>query len=284
MALYPEANQADRKAGLVKRVWAKVTRRLLPESATQPRIRPRVVILHSAAGRGSLYRFFLNSSNLESHFWVSSTGEVEQYMDTEVRADANLKANGFAVSIETESSPAATEPWPSPQYEALVRLVRWICDTHGIPKAKVTKWDGTGIGWHIQFGAPGPWTPVSKSCPGPARIRQMPALISAVGASGAPPAVDPNAGRRWVGFKAGDTDRAIYRAGGLDNEVAELQILLDVPVTGTHDVVTVARWIAWQATQNRLAPTDARWAHRSSAVTADRIAHLRAVHKLLGHA
>lgn len=100
----------------------------------------------------------------------------------------------------------------------------------------------------------------------------------------APAPVDPNAGHSWRGFKAGDSDRTIYAAGGLDNEVAELQLLLGVPVTGTHDVVTVARWIAWQATQNRLAPTDARWAHRSSAVTADRIAHLRAVHKLLGHA
>ena len=145
---------------------------LLPESASQPSIVPRLVILHSTAGRGSLYNFFRTGSNLESHFWVSEDGAIEQYMDTNVRADANLEANSFAVSIETESTRAATERWGPAQAAAIVRLVGWICDEHRIPKRLVPTWDGSGIGWHVQFGAPGPWTPVAKSCPGPARIIQ----------------------------------------------------------------------------------------------------------------
>jgi hypothetical protein len=146
--------------------------RLLPESAQQPAITPRAVILHSAAGRGSLYGFFLNSSKLESHFWVSTTGLIEQYIDTGVRADANLDANGFAISIETESSVMATERWTEAQAAALVRLCTWLCDTHKIPKRQIDTPTGAGIGWHILFGAPGPWTPVAKSCPGPARVIQ----------------------------------------------------------------------------------------------------------------
>lgn len=145
---------------------------LLPESKSQPGIVARAVILHSAAGRGSLHQFFLKSSNLESHFWVAEDGRIEQYIDTAVRADANLKANSFAVSIETESSPQATERWGPAQAAAIVKLLGWICDEHRIPKRLVPSWDGSGIGYHIQFGAPGPWTPVNKSCPGPARIEQ----------------------------------------------------------------------------------------------------------------
>ena len=147
--------------------------RLLPESATQPTIAPRVAILHSAAGRGSLYGFFRNSSNLESHFWVSDAGVIEQYVDTNRRADANLHANGFAVSIETESSPQATERWTEPQAAAIVRLLDWLCTEHpNIRRRQCDSPTGSGIGWHIMFGTPGPWTPVAKSCPGPARVAQ----------------------------------------------------------------------------------------------------------------
>lgn len=163
------------------------THRLLPESETQPVIKPRAVILHSAAGRGSLYEFFRTGSNLESHFWVASNGKIEQYIDTQVRADANLNANGFAISVETESSPQATERWTPAQAEAIVRLVSWCCETHGIPRQQIPTWDGAGIGWHIMFGSPGPWTPVAKSCPGPARVAQArDEIIPAVAAGGAP--------------------------------------------------------------------------------------------------
>lgn len=163
------------------------THKLLPESATQPHIVARAVVMHSAAGRGSLYNFFLRSSSLESHFWVGEDGRIEQYIDTARRADANRNANGFAISIETESSPAATEPWNAVQFMAIVRLVRWCCTEHRIPARNIPAWDSSGIGWHVQFGAPGPWTPVSKSCPGPARIRQMPSLVAAVAAGGDTP-------------------------------------------------------------------------------------------------
>jgi len=149
--------------------------------------------LHSAAGRGSLYNFFKNSSNLESHFWIAEDGTIEQYIDTEIKADANLKANSFAVSIETESSVQATEPWTNKQTAAIMWLLDWLCDTHPeIKRQQCDKWNGSGIGWHIMFGAPGPWTPVSKSCPGPARIKQMTdMIIPTVCAGGSTPTPTP---------------------------------------------------------------------------------------------
>lgn len=162
----------------------------LPESKTQPGIKPVSVILHSDASNWtqSLFNFFRNSSNLESHFHIDKHGQIEQYLPITIRADANYRANRFwkdgqyqgAVSIETASSVTATGPWTPAQYDAIVRLVRWICDTAGIPAVKCPTWDGKGIGYHIQFGSPGAWTPVAKSCPGPARIAQVPSIIADV--------------------------------------------------------------------------------------------------------
>lgn len=192
--------------------------KLLPENASQPKITPRIAIAHSAAGRGSLYSFFKNSSNLESHFWISEEGVIEQYIDTNTRADANLNANRFAISIETESSPSATERWTEKQAAALVRLLDWICTTHNIPRALTKTWDGSGLGWHIQFGAPGPWTPVSKSCPGPARIEQFKNEIVPAVARGVKPVEKPWVAPPFPGYT--------LRLGMVNQDVATLKVLL----------------------------------------------------------
>jgi hypothetical protein len=149
----------------------------LSENHWQGSITPRAVILHTAvSGASSLFGFFQNNSNLESHFYVRNDGTIEQYMDTGIRADANKNANDFAVSIETQDD-RVIKPWTAQQVDALVRLVSWICNVHGIAKRQIPSAYGEGIGWHVQFGAPGPWTPVSKSCPGSPRIEQTKNVI-----------------------------------------------------------------------------------------------------------
>lgn len=176
-------------------IYPAATVRLLPEADTQPKIVPRCVIVHSQAGRGSLYGWWLSpeSNGLECHFWVSETGKVEQYMPTTIRADANGQANGYAISIETESSPEATERWTPAQAAALTDLIAWCCTTHRIPAAEMATPTGSGVAWHVQFGAPGPWTKVKgKTCPGPARIPQLRReIIPAVAARLAAPPAKP---------------------------------------------------------------------------------------------
>lgn len=190
--------------------------RLLPESGTQPKITPRIAILHSAAGRGSLYKFFRDSSSLESHFWVSEDGLIEQYMDTNRRADANRHANGYAVSIETESSVAATERWAPAQAAAIVRLLDWICTEHpDVKRRQCGEPTGSGIGWHIMFGTPGPWTPVAKSCPGPARVIQardeiIPA-VAALGTDNPYPKPIPTPDKDWFDMATEEQLRTIIR-------------------------------------------------------------------------
>jgi hypothetical protein len=153
------------------------TQLIIPPGPNDPPIRPRLVILHVDAGNAdSLYTFFRDrSGGIESHFFVKKTGEIEQYRGIFDQADANLDANDFAVSIETQGFDAGE--WNLEQLASIKRLLLWLHDTVGIPLVKVPTWDGAGVGYHTQFGAPSHWTPVAKSCPGPDRIKQFSAVL-----------------------------------------------------------------------------------------------------------
>lgn len=157
------------------------TKKLLPENQNQPRIKPRAIIAHSAGGQAELYEWWMSdqSRGLESHFWISqATGEIVQYIDTEVRADANGEANGYAISIETSSTPHASEPWSDKGLASLIKLMDWLCTEHKIPRVIMATPTSSGLGWHVMFGAPGPWTQVrGKVCPGPARIEQFKKIV-----------------------------------------------------------------------------------------------------------
>lgn len=150
--------------------------------------------LHTQAGNGSLFNFFNSSGKASSHFWVAKSGLVEQYIDTDMRAEADLEGNDATVSIETEGN---TEPWTEAQIAAIIPLVKWILDTHGIPvKLAENSFSGDdrsrGISWH-RLGIDGNFPELpsryagrqqrgggmhysnskGKVCPGEARIDQI---------------------------------------------------------------------------------------------------------------
>jgi len=160
----------------------------LPANTKQVRMVPRVAILHTAVdapGDTDLYGWF-KQSGLESHFFVHNDGRVTQYMDTAVIAEANYRANSFAVSIETEDdgNPRAT-PWSPVMLKTIIKLLDWLCTTHNIPRRQCDRWDGSGIGWHSMWGINTRaqpnlnwWTTaIGKDCPGAPRIRQMTSLV-----------------------------------------------------------------------------------------------------------
>lgn len=139
-------------------------------------------ILHVAASTSkSLYGYFNGPSNgIESHFFTRWDGHTEQYRDTGHEADANLKANSFIgadgrrygyISIETQGLEPDT--WTEAQITELKRLLAWLSATHDFPLERCPEHMKPGVGYHVMFGAPGPWTPVAKSCPGPKRILQF---------------------------------------------------------------------------------------------------------------
>lgn len=146
-------------------------------------IDPRVVIFHVTAGLGNARPH----GGLEWHFEVSLSGALEQQVDTNMRADANYKANPFAISVETEGKGEGF--WTDAQLDTLVRLSEWCLDNHPkIKRQRCDRWDGSGFGYHIMFGTPGWWTPVAKSCPGPNRIVQfneilLPRILAGPGAA-----------------------------------------------------------------------------------------------------
>ena len=156
----------------------------LPENATQPKIRPTQIILHTAVdspGPTRLRSYFAREDvGLESHFWVTLDGIVIQMMNTEVRADANRKANRRpdgtgAISIETEDEgdPIGV-PWTAAQLDSLEAIIRWAAHVHSIPLTVCSSPDAPGLGYHSLFGAPSAWTPsAGKTCPGATRIRQF---------------------------------------------------------------------------------------------------------------
>jgi len=159
------------------------TWRPLKENATQSKITPTQVIMHTAVdapGKTNLPGYFDRLDiNVESHFWIPFDGEIVQMMDTEVRADANRRANRRpdgtgAVSIETEDDGNISNPWSMAQLESIVKVIRWLNEEHGIPLVRCAGPDVPGIGYHAMWGAPSDWTPVrGKTCPGPIRIKQF---------------------------------------------------------------------------------------------------------------
>jgi hypothetical protein len=124
------------------------------------------------------------SGGIESHFGVGHSsdgardGQVRQWRDTEEQADANYHANlrpdgTGAVSIETSDGGNPNQRWSPKQADSLVRLGRWLADTHNIPKRLCRNPSDPGFGYHSMFGCPSPWCPNAKGCPNPTRIRQL---------------------------------------------------------------------------------------------------------------
>lgn len=168
MAWYPEA-----------------TKKVINPGPNDPPIIVVGAIIHVDAGNSpDLYNYFKNDSDgIESHFHIPKVGPVIQMRDTHFEADANLKANSFKasgrrygfVSIETQGFEAGE--WNDHQLEQIKRLLSWLSETHDFPLQKCEGPFSPGVGYHTLFGAPGPWTPKAKTCPGPDRVRQFNNLL-----------------------------------------------------------------------------------------------------------
>lgn len=150
---------------------------------------PDQIILHSLANNNNFeagWSWMVSPSNqLEAHVAIRLDGYRRQAVPYRMRADANYHANsddrGYgAISVETDSSINAEEPWTPDQVESTVELLTELCLEFDIPARLCRDPEDPGIGWHIMWGTPGEWTPVAKACPGPARIKQVPGIVERV--------------------------------------------------------------------------------------------------------
>src|SRR5215216_2008661 len=147
----------------------------LPDHGGEPAISPRTHIHHSIVGSGAgAWGYFANSTSLESTNIVLKSGMLWQCMSRQEQADANYRANDFAISTETEDNGNPnTDPWTPAQLNTLVWVTLQDIKDFGIPRRECPDWESGGVGYHSMWGAPSQWTPASgKTCPGTIRIRQ----------------------------------------------------------------------------------------------------------------
>lgn len=159
-------------------IYPAAVKRLIPhDPAMDPRITPRVAILHVDAGGATgadLARYFsFGSRGIESHFTIDYDGTVTQFRDTAYQADANVSANNFAVSIETQGK--ADGSWTDAQLASIKALLTWLHETHDVPLVQCPTWNGSGVGYHILFMQE--WAGGPRSCPGPKRVAQFADVI-----------------------------------------------------------------------------------------------------------
>lgn len=152
---------------------------------------------HIAVSNGaSLFNFFNTPGNATSHFYVRKTApagaamaDFEQYVDTDLRAPANLEGNHRLISIETQGGVGADldAGWTQLQLNRIAWIDRMMHEIHGIPLVAMPNSLSTsrGIGYH-RLGID-PWRieggelwseSYKKVCPGDARIKQQAQIIN----------------------------------------------------------------------------------------------------------
>ena len=155
-------------------VWAP-----LPEAGAPDGYTKTQMIYHSTGGTGSARSirdnwFGRSDVVVESTFIVgkSPSDPTLQMMDSTDNADANGSANQRAISVEVVCT--GSEPWTEWQVSECIRLGRWARKTHPILPRIIPSEPSSGFGWHVMFGAPGPWTSAAgKVCPGGPAISQL---------------------------------------------------------------------------------------------------------------
>lgn len=152
------------------------TKKPLPEAGAPDGYVKSQFIVHSTGDNGTAaatWRYFSGATPNESTFIVGKGPDdpTLQLMDSTDQADANGNANKRAISIEVVGDGiGGYNAW---QRAELIRLGRWARANHPIAARIIPTESESGFGWHIMFGAPGPWAKGAKICPGKARIKEL---------------------------------------------------------------------------------------------------------------
>jgi hypothetical protein len=146
------------------------------------------LVLHHAVATGSLYTWFNNpSSGVSAHFWVSQSGHIEQYVDTDRQAWHAMTLNARYVGVETEgcSAPPHADPMSDAMVDALARLYAEGYRRHGWPNALAEADGQPGFGYHRMA--------VATACPCDVRLAERPNILAKAFAGGppAPPGTSP---------------------------------------------------------------------------------------------
>ncbi|MFJ3728284.1 N-acetylmuramoyl-L-alanine amidase [Streptomyces sp. NPDC090045] len=135
----------------------------------------RGLVMHVQEGENSLHdRFSDPAVECSSHFWVSQSGEIEQYVSAHDRAWAQAAGNPSWLSVET--SGFARRPLTAQQVASVARIYAWGMAQHRWPLESASTPLGRGFGIHSMGGRD--WG--GHACPGSLRSAQTGEILSAV--------------------------------------------------------------------------------------------------------
>ncbi|MFB6824365.1 N-acetylmuramoyl-L-alanine amidase [Streptomyces virginiae] len=135
----------------------------------------RGLVLHVQEGENSLHNHFSDpAAQASAHFWVSQSGEIEQYVSAHDRAWAQGTGNPSWLSVET--SGFASRPLTAKQVDSVARIYAWGMVQHGWPLEPASTPQGRGLGIHRMGGRD--WG--GHSCPGPLRSAQAGEILGTV--------------------------------------------------------------------------------------------------------
>ena len=128
--------------------------------------------------QGSLWgtdNWFRNrAAGASSHFGVGYDGTVLQWVDCNMMAWHACGANGFSIGVETEG--LSGQPFTTRQIRACAGILHWAWNEYpSISKWLNTRPSGSGLSYHGLGGYAWCGHP---SCPGGARVRQLPQILS----------------------------------------------------------------------------------------------------------
>lgn len=112
---------------------------------------PKRLCLHTAVSSAdSLFSLFNTPGNPVAHFYVREDGRIEQYVNTDTRASANLEGNHDTISVESWDNGGNHRKWTPAQVEAVAKLAVWVHKHHRIPlkRCPSSKPGSDGIAWH----------------------------------------------------------------------------------------------------------------------------------------
>jgi N-acetyl-anhydromuramyl-L-alanine amidase AmpD len=139
-----------------------------------PNHRPRdgsvlYVVIHTTQGpavsEGPAVNKFIagNGDGASIHYIVNRQGEVTQMVREDrvaFHTGASIRDPANIASVGIEHVNRASDDPTVDLYRASARLVRWLCDAHGLPKVQITSPTGRGVIAHRDV------SPRRKPCPG----------------------------------------------------------------------------------------------------------------------
>lgn len=212
----------------------------LPEAGAPDGHTKTQFIVHSTGTMGSAaanWNYFARGDVVvESTFIIGLTAAdpTLQIMDSTDLADANGSANRRGISVEVVGD--GVGPYTAWQIGELIRIGRWAAATHPIERRIIPSEAASGFGWHVMFGAPGPWTSVrGKVCPGNARVEQLKSTVFPAIFGASATQEDDMYGQRERDEAIGRMDKIISKLegmAGVPSAVAGIQIAVSDPTAG----------------------------------------------------